>query len=41
MRKLKQNRAASFIVVTIVYIFATVVGVMVYRALRLDGGSLS
>ncbi|MBQ7397437.1 MAG: DUF1295 domain-containing protein [Clostridia bacterium] len=36
MRKLKQNRAASFVAVTIVYIFATVVGVMVYRALRLD-----
>lgn len=36
MRKLKQNRAASFVAVTLVYIFATVVGVMVYRTLRLD-----
>ena len=36
MNKLKQNRAASFIVVTLVYIIATVVGVMTYRALTLD-----
>lgn len=36
MRKLKQNRAASFVAVTVVYIIATVVGVMAYRALRLD-----
>ena len=36
MNKLKQNRAVSFIVVTLVYIIATVVGVLVYRALTLD-----
>ena len=36
MNKLKQNRAVSFIVVTLVYIIATVVGVLVYRALVLD-----
>ena len=36
MNKLKQNRAASFVVVTLVYIIATVVGVLVYRALTLD-----
>ena len=33
---LKQNRAASFIVVAVVYIIATAVGVLVYRALDLD-----
>lgn len=36
MKLLKQNRAASFIAVTLVYIFATAVGVLVYRALALD-----
>ena len=36
MNKLKQNRAASFIAVTIVYILATAVGVVVYRALALE-----
>ena len=36
MNRLKQNRAASFVVVTLVYIIATVVGVLVYRALTLD-----
>ena len=36
MNKLKQNRAVSFIVVTLVYIIATVVGVLAYRALTLD-----
>ena len=36
MNKLKQSRAASFIAVALVYIFATVVGVAVYRALALD-----
>lgn len=36
MNKLKQSRAASFIAVTLVYIFATVVGVAVYRAMALD-----
>ena len=33
---LKQNRAASFIVVAVVYIIAIAVGVLVYRALDLD-----
>ena len=36
MNKLKQSRAASFIAVTLVYIFATVVGIAVYRAMALD-----
>ena len=36
MNKLKQNRAASFLVVTLVYIIATVVGILTYRALTLD-----
>ena len=36
MNKLKQSRAASFIAVALVYIFATVVGVAVYRTLTLD-----
>ena len=36
MNKLKQSRAASFIAVALVYIFATVVGVAVYRAMALD-----
>ena len=36
MNRLKQNRAASFVVVTLVYIIATVVGVLAYRALTLD-----
>lgn len=30
MNKLKQNRAASFVAVTLVYIIATVVGVLAY-----------
>ena len=36
MNRLKQNRAASFIAVALVYIFATLIGVVVYRALALD-----
>ena len=36
MNRLKQNRAASFVVVTLIYIIATVVGVLAYRALTLD-----
>ena len=36
MNKLKESRAASFAVVAIVYILATVAGVLVYRALTLD-----
>ena len=36
MNKLKQNRAASFVVVTLVYIIATVVGVLAYRTLTFD-----
>lgn len=35
MIKLKQNRAASFVVVTLVYIIDTVVGIAVYRMLDL------
>ncbi len=35
MKKLKQSRAASFVVVALVYIFATVVGIAVYRTLDL------
>ena len=35
MNKLKENRAASFIAVALVYILATTVGVLVYRALVL------
>ena len=36
MKKLKQNRAASFIAVTFVYILAAAVGVAVYLALPFD-----
>ena len=36
MNRLKQNRAASFVAVTLVYIIATVVGVLAYRTLTLD-----
>ena len=36
MNKLKQSRAASFIAVALIYIFATVVGVSIYRALAFD-----
>ena len=36
MKMLKQNRAASFIAVAVVYIIAIAVGVLVYRALDLD-----
>ena len=36
MNRLKQNRAASFIAVALVYIFATLIGVVVYRASALD-----
>lgn len=36
MKALKQNRAASFITVALVYILATAVGVLVYRALAVD-----
>lgn len=36
MKKLKQNRGVSFIAVVLVYILATVVGVIVYRALDLE-----
>ena len=36
MNRLKQNRAASFIAVTFVYILATVVGVLAYRALTVE-----
>ncbi len=36
MNRLKQNRAASFAVIGVVYIIATVVGVLVFRALKLD-----
>lgn len=36
MNSLKRNRAASFVVVALVYILATAVGVVVYRALDFD-----
>ena len=36
MKTLKQNRAASFIAVAVIYIIATAVGVLVYHALDLD-----
>ncbi|MBQ9742326.1 MAG: DUF1295 domain-containing protein [Ruminococcus sp.] len=36
MKRIKENRALSFIVVTLVYIIATVAGVVTYRALSLD-----
>ena len=36
MKRLKQNRAASFVAVTLVYIIATVVGIAVYRMLDLS-----
>lgn len=35
MEKLKQNRVASFVVVTLVYVIATIVGVAIYRILGL------
>lgn len=36
MNKLKQNRAASFVTVALIYIFVTAVGIAVYRALDFD-----
>lgn len=36
MNRLKENRAASFIVVAFVYVLATVVGVLIYRVLALE-----
>ena len=36
MKRLKQNRAASFVAVALVYIIATVVGIVVYRMLDLS-----
>ena len=36
MNRLKQNRAASFAVIALVYIFAAVCGVAVYNMLRFD-----
>ncbi len=36
MKSLKENRTASFIAVTIVYILATVFGVFIYRTLELE-----
>lgn len=36
MNKLKQSRAASFIAVALIYIFATVAGIAVYRAVAFD-----
>ena len=36
MRKIKQNRAVSFAVVTLVYILAAVAGIVTYRRLDLD-----
>ena len=34
MKNIKQNRAASFIAVTLVYVIATAVGVVTYRLAR-------
>ncbi len=36
MKKIKQSRAASFIIITLVYIIATAVGIAVYRMLDLS-----
>ncbi len=36
MNKLKESRAASFAAVTLIYIFAAAVGIIVYRALALE-----
>ena len=36
MNKLKQNRMASFVAVTLVYIISAIVGVLVYRMLTFD-----
>lgn len=36
MNRIKQSRAASFLTVALVYIVATVVGIVVYRALSFD-----
>ena len=36
MNKFKQNRAASFVAVALVYVLATAVGVVTYRAVSLD-----
>ena len=36
MKSIKQNRQASFIIVTLVYVLAIVVGILVYRKLTLD-----
>ena len=36
MNKLKQNTSASFIIISIVYIFASVVGILFYRQLNFD-----
>ena len=36
MNKLKQNTSASFIIISIVYIFASVVGILFYRSLNFD-----
>lgn len=36
MEAIKQNRTASFIIVILVYVLATVAGVLVYRAVTLD-----
>ena len=36
MKTIKQNRTASFIIVTSIYVLATIVGVLVYRVLTFD-----
>ena len=36
MNNLKQNRTVSFVIVTLVYILAAVIGILVYRELSLD-----
>lgn len=36
MNALKQNRAASFVIITVIYILAAIVGIAVYHALSFD-----
>lgn len=36
MKKIKESRAASFVIIALVYIIATVVGVIVYRTMELE-----
>lgn len=36
MRTLKQNRTASFIILSLVYVFAVILGLLTYRSLKLN-----